>query len=440
MNESHQTETGKSFFIRNAAGISSVEFFWGMGMPILIESTFLQLFLRSLGASYFLIGLLPVFLGVSIPVFSLASAYLSSYIQNKRTSVLLYHMMASVPVLLYGLYLLIFRPEEGVLLTFMAMYCLFSIAIGFTMPAWQSYLVSLFSQKDSLRGLSIMYIVQSASKLVGSFFLYRMVARFALSLDGAALVFTIGGFILFFGAKFFALTREVYGEDETETPVVPFSGIQNFMGSLKRIFKSGEFRIFIGSDFSYFAITVALSFYGNYARDYGGVAEELVAGLFVAASYGGGIVSQVLFGWLNLSSLKNKFIISKVLALAGMIMLLPGSSLLLFLGAAVLLGASRSIRMLVYPPAVKAIAGVRDTTPHFALISLVEMPFSAGLPLAAGLFLDSLAWMGGNSYRILFGVLALILLVGLVFALKLRFGESDETSVRDRVPDREFEG
>src|SRR6056297_3903199 len=97
-------------FARNTAGISSVEFFWGMGMPILIESTFLQIFLRSLGASYFLIGLLPVFLGLSIPIFSLVSAYVSSRLQSKRLSVVLYHMAAALPVALFGLYLLLFHP------------------------------------------------------------------------------------------------------------------------------------------------------------------------------------------------------------------------------------------------------------------------------------------------------------------------------------------
>ncbi len=194
-------------FARNTTGITSVEFFWGMAMPILIESTFLQLFLRSLGASFFLIGLLPVFLGISIPVFSLASAYVSSRLKSKRLSVLLYHMAASIPVAVFGFFLLIFQPEEGVLQVFLGIYFLFSVCIGFTLPAWQSFLMSLFSHRDSLRALSVMYIVQSFSKLIGSFVIYRIVARFALSIHGAGLVFTFGGLILFFGAMLFPARR-----------------------------------------------------------------------------------------------------------------------------------------------------------------------------------------------------------------------------------------
>jgi len=46
---------------RNVFGISSAEVLWGIGLPLVIESTFLQLFLKSLGASSFAIGLVPSF-------------------------------------------------------------------------------------------------------------------------------------------------------------------------------------------------------------------------------------------------------------------------------------------------------------------------------------------------------------------------------------------
>ena len=44
------------YFRRNVFGVSVVEFLWGLGFPIVLESTFLQLFLKSLGASSLLTG------------------------------------------------------------------------------------------------------------------------------------------------------------------------------------------------------------------------------------------------------------------------------------------------------------------------------------------------------------------------------------------------
>jgi MFS family permease len=416
-----------SHFLRNTAGITSVEFFWGMGMPVLVESTFLQLFLRSLGASYFLIGLLPVFLGLSIPVFSLFSAYLSSRLHRKRSSVILFHMAAAVPVALFGLFLLIVTPEEGVLQLFIAVYFLFSVGVGFTLPAWQNYLVSLFTHRDSLRALSVMYVVQSVSKVVGSIVVYQTVARFALSVQGASLVFTFAGCILFFGALLFLLTREEYDPDNAPPP---FAGPLDFISRLRGILSSPRFRTFIAADFSYFAVIVVLSFYGNYAREFGGIPEELVAGAFVAVSYGGGILVQVVFGWLNVFSLRGKMVVSKLLGIAGAVLLIPAASPALFFLSAALLGGGRALRMLMYPPAVKALARSRDVTPHFAVIALVELPFSTGLPLLTGLFLDHFSYLQGDHYRLLFLFAALLLGVGLYFSARLDFTDHGEESDR----------
>ena len=418
MKRSPSVKSESPHFLRNTTGITAVEFFWGMGMPVLIDSTFLQLFLRSLGASYFLIGLLPVFLGISVPVFSIVSAYVNARVVSKRKSVLLYHMATATPIALFGLFLLIFHPEEGILHLFLMVYLLFSIGIGFTLPAWHSFIVSLFTHKDSIRALSVMYIMQSISKLTGSFVIYRTVAKYALSIQGAAVVFTFAGVILFTGALLFLITHEEYDPADREPG---FGGPRNFLRNLGRIFESRDFRTFIGSDFSYFAVIAALSFYGNYAREYGAVPEEIVAGAFVALGYFGGIISQVLFGWLNLCSLKDKFVISKVLGILGILFLIPAAGTPAFLLCAVILGASRSIRMLIYAPAVKALAQTKDTTSHFALISLIELPFSMGLPLFSGLFLDRFTSFGVGSYRVLFTVLALLVIISLRFALKLRF-------------------
>lgn len=59
------------YFRRNAFGVSVVEFFWGLGIPIVLESTFLQLFLKNLGASSFAIGVVPALFMVGISCFPL---------------------------------------------------------------------------------------------------------------------------------------------------------------------------------------------------------------------------------------------------------------------------------------------------------------------------------------------------------------------------------
>jgi len=404
--------------IRNTTGISLVEFFWGMGIPTLIESTFLQLFLRDLGASYLLIGMLPMFLGISIPVFSLVSAYFTTHFEYKRPIVILLHMGSALPVLLFGVYLLVFRPADGILPLFLIVYAVFTSGIGLTISVWQNFLVKIFHEKDSLRSLSVMMIAQSLAKIIASYGLIKVVEQYALSIRGAGFVFTAVGISLFFGAILFLITRE---SGKTDENLVPFKSPAHFFITMKDLLQNKRFLVFIGNDLNYFSVLAALSFYANYATEYGGIHPALVAGLFVGFGYAGGIAVQVVLGWMNILPLKGKFLFSKAAAFSGLLLLIFMPVLPAFLAAAFLLGASRDVRKLAYPPAIKNIARGRDATVHFAFAALLELPVSSGLPLISGWFLDIYPGGGMVAYKILFTVLALVTVISTVFTLRLSF-------------------
>ncbi|MCX7040292.1 MAG: hypothetical protein NT005_14310, partial [Spirochaetes bacterium] len=80
-------------FRRNVVGISFVEFLWGLGMPPVFESTFLQLFLRHLGASSLLIGLIPTLAAAGMAFSGLLSYSLTGHLERKRTAVILVHVI-----------------------------------------------------------------------------------------------------------------------------------------------------------------------------------------------------------------------------------------------------------------------------------------------------------------------------------------------------------
>lgn len=96
------------YFLQNVIGISAVEFLWGLGLPIVIESTFLQLFLKSLGASSFAIGLIPFFFFIGSSVFALLSSYLTSGLAFKRQAVIILHLVSGASLLLFGISLFVF--------------------------------------------------------------------------------------------------------------------------------------------------------------------------------------------------------------------------------------------------------------------------------------------------------------------------------------------
>jgi len=118
------------FFTRNAAGSGGGEIFWGLGMPIVIESTFLQVFLRRLGASSLFVGLVPTFFFVGIAVFGLISGYLTGHQQNKRKALIITHVFAALPMSLFGVFFLITGTGPRTLPVFLVLYGFFPWVSG----------------------------------------------------------------------------------------------------------------------------------------------------------------------------------------------------------------------------------------------------------------------------------------------------------------------
>ena len=159
----------RAFFL-NTAGISSVEFFWGLGLPLVIESTFLQIFLTELGASYLTIGLVPTFSFVGQALLAVLAAYKTRKLDRQRSIVIIFHIVPAVTILLFGIYLLLtgtFLPST--IYIFFSVYIVFNAGIGLILPVWQNYIVKLFSHSEVIPAFAVMMIVQSAGRLLSSF-------------------------------------------------------------------------------------------------------------------------------------------------------------------------------------------------------------------------------------------------------------------------------
>ena len=129
---------------------------------------------------------------------------------------------------------------------------------------------------------------------------------------------------------------------------------------------------------------------------------------------------DVLLGWFDLFSIRNKYTVTKGLALMSVPLICLIGRPWAFLVASFLIGISRGTRMLCYGPAVRRVAGQSDATTYFALAPVITLPLSAGIPLVNGAMLDFLAPMGAASYRIVFLAMGVVMLAGLAFVPWMR--------------------
>jgi len=403
------------YFRRNTIGISSVEFFWGLGTPVVMESTFLQLFLRNLGASSFLIGLIPTLLFGGVAVFSLLSGALTGHLERKRPTVITVHIAAALPLLAFGIVLAVSGFTPSILFVFYCCYALFSVGIGFIFPVWQNYLVKIFTEQRSISALAVMWTTQSVAKILSSYLILRTVDRYSFSAVGSSIIFISVGVVFLGGSFLFLITREV-------SEVVPTNGSTSrpsIIQGLTSVLRNRNFLLFLGTDLELFALIGIISFYANYATEHCGIGPAMASGLFVAFNYLGGITANVLLGWFQLLSLKGKYWITKTLAVLTVPLICFVCRPWAFFLASYLFGASRSTRNLVYAPAVKRLSGMEDATHYFAVAPLITLPLSLCIPLINGAALDRLAYLGSWSYRIVFLAMAIVSVASLVILSRI---------------------
>ena len=400
----------------NIFGISAVEVLWGIGLPVLVESTFLQLFLKSLGASNQIIGLIPGIMGAGIAVFALMSAYLTAHLVHKRRAVIWSHISVSIPIFIFGVVLFFMGKTPYTVTVFLIFYVISSLALGLTIPIWQNFLVKIFSEDRTIPAISIMLISQTTAKLVGGLVIVKFVERFSFSTQSASIIFIMLGFLFFAGAFFFLFVREIQSGKEINA--------HNFNTLARAVIGTIQNKNFIlylmGMTEAYTCITI-ISFYANYAVEYHSVPQPIAAGMFVAWIYMSGIVINILFGWFNLFSLKNKLIVSRIFALGAVACLLAADSTTWFLITSLFLGCSRAVSNLCFSPAVKRLSGMHDATDYFAVSQMLLLPLSFGIPYMSGLFLDAFADMGVTSFKILFGICGILIFISLACVARIDF-------------------
>ena len=409
-------------YIRNVFGISAVEFLWGLGLPVVVESTFLQLFLKSLGASGFALGMIPFFFFIGTSVFALLSSYMTEGMVFKRRAVVILHLISAVALLVFGGCMLFLGRTEDILVLFFVCYAVFSVCIGMTLPVWLNYLVKILSEEKSTAGLAYMMIAQNSAKLISSLVILSVVQRYAFAPRASAVIFLVVGGLFMLGSLFFFMTREA--DEAGDQPPPRPSFFRYIRNTQQHMVRNRNFLVFLGSDLELYIVVTVISFYAAYATDFGGVRPAVAAGVFVGLIYAGAILSNVLLGTMGWLTLKHKAMASKLGSMGAVLLLAIWCTPVSFYIASFLLGMARGTRMIVYAPAVKKLSGLSDATPYFAVAPVLTLPLAMGLPLACGHLLDRLAWMEGDAYRMMLAIAALLIAGTLVCAWRTDFTTS----------------
>lgn len=246
----------------------------------------------------------------------------------KRRAVIVLHLVSGLSLLIFGALLFGMGAGPHVLMVFFGCYAVFSVCIGMSLPVWLNYLVKIFSEEQSISGLATMMIAQNIAKLISSLMILKVVQRYAFDLKAAALVFLAVGGLFVLGSLFFLFTRETADESSGPERRRPPFGI--FMHTtIRHMRQNRNFLVFLGSDLELPIVVTVISFYAAYATEFGGIRPAVAAGLFVGLIYAGAIGANFILGTLGWLSLRHKTMVSKSMAIGGVLLLgvwnAPGS-------------------------------------------------------------------------------------------------------------------
>ena len=278
----------------NLAMIAGVEGCWGFGVAFVSEIAVLPVLLNRMGASDFVVGLLPALFMLCLNTPQLLAARVTRHMPVKKVFFTLTHYPGTLPLIALGY--LTWRYGEAapgaVMAATFGWIVLFGLSISFAMPMWVNLMAKLFP--PSVRGRSVGYVSLLGSILgaLGSWCVVFVLAQYAFP-HNFAILFVVAGVVLSGCVTSFFWLRE------PASPAVERETTRHFLRDLAGMLRTAP-------GFMWFMLARFVGTFGVMAGPFytlAGLAKfDLpveVAGKFGATLLVARVAGSVVGGWLG---------------------------------------------------------------------------------------------------------------------------------------------
>lgn len=391
---------------------------WGFAMAFHNMNSVIPMFLAQMGASAFILGLIPGGFVLLIALPQLFSATLFRNVSDiKKVNIRLHYAM--VPTALsFGLtyYVLQLDGQTGVLV-YLGLWVIWSLSVGFLVPVWADFLASVSLPGRRGRFFGITFTVNAILGMLGGYVLKVVLAsdRWVFPQNFGVAFLIMAGTILV--ANSFFLFMQVIHVPRNSNILV-----ERWWRRLRKIYvEDRNFRQYIISRALASVVMMPLAFYGVDLQSRFDLPLS-AAGGFTLALVTGQAIFNILFGYLG-DLFGRKLAISGFFVghlLAGITALTasePWMAYLTFLFVGMAMGAGQSSFMVF----LYEFAGEGgDRKLYYAALDTAVAPFIVVYISVAGLIVETLGM------SILYGISIGILVLGmLVFLLKVDAPQSE---------------
>ena len=277
--------------IFNAAG----EGLWGFAMAFHNMNSVIPMFLAQMGASAFVLGLIPggFILLVALP--QLLSAYLFHQSPHiKKLNIGLHFAMAPIAFLIgMAFYYFEFVGQTGIMV-YLILWVIWSLSVGFLVPVWADFLASVTVASRRGRFFGITFTVNAIMGMIGGYVLKEVLSMDSLSFPsnfGAA--FLIMTTAILIGNIFFFFIKVIH------PPTPKKEQVDHWWQRLKTIYiQDRNFRNYIYSRALAAATMMPLAFYGVDLQDRFDLPLSS-AGTFTFFLVVGQAIFNIVFGYIG---------------------------------------------------------------------------------------------------------------------------------------------
>lgn len=280
---------------RNTVFNSIGEGLWGFAMAFHNMNSVVPMFLAQLGASAFVIGLIPGGFILLLALPQVMSAILfSRSTRIRELNIGLHFAMAPIAFLIgIAFYYFGFSGDAGIR-TYLILWVIWSLGVGLLVPIWADFLASVTVTSRRGRFFGITFTTNAIMGMLGGFVLREILAmeRFSFPQNfGVAFLVMTSAIIL--GNIFFIFMKVIH------PPVIRDEGNVRWWRRLKRIYGDDKnFRTYIITRALAASTFMPLAFYGVDMQERFGLPLSS-AGTFTFFIVVGQAVSNMLFGYVG---------------------------------------------------------------------------------------------------------------------------------------------
>ena len=398
---------------RNTLFNSLGEGLWGFAMAFHNMNSVIPMFLAQLGASAFIIGLIPGGFILLLALPQVMSAILfSKSTRIRELNIGLHFAMAPIAFLMgLAFYYFGFQGSAGITV-YLILWVVWSLGVGLLVPVWADFLASVSISGRRGRFFGITFTVNAIMGMLGGFVLREILARESIGFpQNFGLAFFVMTAAILLGNTFFLFMRVIH------PPVVREEANAHWWSRLKAIYVGDKnFRTYIITRALAASTFMPLAFYGVDMQ----ARFELplsAAGTFTFFIVVGQALSNILFGYVGDHFGRKKaifgFFLMNFLAISTAILAHQvWMAYLTFIFAGMAFGAGQSSFMaFVYEFAGEG----GDRKLYYAALDSAVAPFIVLYISLAGFMVDTWGTIS------IYGVSAsLVALGGLIFLLKVK--------------------